>query len=191
MENDILEDKDIYGLDTPKVSPFKTALKWGVIGGIVFIIASLIKFLLAENYMATNWVDNVVQYAILLGIVIMAQIDHKKNDLNGSMSYGRSLGVGVLAVLFASIILAIYSAVFMSYILPENMMEVAIQDAILKAQESVEQNGMEMTDQIAASQEKWIRFMFQPSAIIFMVILGLGIMGTIFSLITSIFIKKN
>lgn len=191
MENEIIEDSEILGVQTSVVSPFKTALKWGVIGGIIFVIIGLFKFIFSDNYMDSNWMDQAIQYIIIILIIVAVQLDHRKNDLGGRISYGRSLGTGVLAIVFASIILAIYTFISMNYMIPETTLEMAIQKAIDQGHQGVIDSGQELTDEMAEGQEKWIRFMFKPETMIFLVILGMAFMGTIFSLITSIFIKRN
>ena len=176
------------GLETKKASPMKTSLKWGIIGGVLLIIFQLLKYLLAENYFDSNWVDYLVPTVLLILVIVMAQKEHRDNELNGRMTFGRALGVGVLVSLFAGILGAIYTFVFMNFILSPVEMEKFIGMAMEKGRES---SSVELSDDAIEMQEKMVRFMFKPLILAGMGIFGTTFTGAIISLITGAIIHKN
>jgi len=90
-----------------KVSVARNAVNYGVLLGIVLIIADLLFYMLniskESNLRYLNFV------LIIAGLTV--GILNYRNQINGGfISYGKSLGSGVLIGLFASIIVAIYNS---------------------------------------------------------------------------------
>ncbi len=104
--------------------------------------------------------------------------------MGGTITYGNALGFGVMLSLFAGIILAVFTFIQMTVIDPEY-----ISKLIAIVEEELASKGM-ADDQIEMALEMQKKFM-TPAFISISAIFRLVFMGFIFSLITSIFLKKE
>jgi hypothetical protein len=108
-----------------------------------------------------------------------------KKALGGTLTYGQAVGVGVLAMVFASVISGLYNFLLFQVIDPslQEQLRVFTEEQIIK-QGRVPEEQLEMAVNMAAK--------FQTPPIMFaMAVVGGAFIGTIISLITAIFIKKN
>ena len=96
-----------------KQNVWKNALNWGIIVGIVLIIYGVIMYFLGLSL--EKW-NNWVSYILLIAGIVYATIQYRDNVLGGSITYAQALGFGVLISLFASVMSAIYSYVFLTFI---------------------------------------------------------------------------
>ena len=172
-----------------KPGPWNTAIKWGVIGGLVSV---LISYLGSLN---VDWTDmqavedsrkgmmQYLGYAILLVCIIMAQIEHRRKDLGGFASYGRMVGVAAIASLAYGVLMGVYMYIFAGFLHPD------FQQMIL------ESTAQQMPENVSPEQEeqtlKIMRMTTTPGAFAFWMIIGSGFVGLIMGLISSIFIQKN
>jgi len=168
-------------MEENKSSLWKNALNWGVIMGIVLIIYSLLMFFL--DLSLEQWVGW-VSYVFMIGILILATINYRDKAMGGVLSYGQALGFGVVVILFASIINAIYFYVFVEYIDPE-----FINKMLAMGEEKMIEQGIP-EEQIELGIEMQKKFM-KPIVMSLISIPTTVFMGLIFSLITSIFLKKT
>ena len=192
MENEILDQNDYSLNDGEKQpSPWKVAIKWGLIGGLGLVIINLLSFVMKDNFFNTGGLDLLIQIIAIVTPVILAQNEHKNNDLHGKMSYGRALGVGVIVSLFSGFILALWSAILYNIILSPEELEMGVQFGLEKGIEIMEKFGMEITDEMIELQEREVRKSFRPMSQIISLTLTMTFIGFIISLITSIFTKKK
>jgi len=164
-----------------KPNVWKNALNWGLIVGIVLIIYSIIMYFL--DLSLEKWVSW-VSYILLIAGIVYSTIQYRDNVLGGSINYTQALGFGVLVSLFASILGAIYSYVFFTFIDPDFIGEI-----IEMAQEKMLDQGL-TEEQVEQAMEMQKGFM-KPWIMVLIYIPTLTFMGFIFSLITSIFLKKE
>lgn len=164
------------------VSPFNISMKFGLIGGLVMIIASLLFYLLdmRDNW----WVNSLATLAILFVSVYFAQINHRDNELGGYMKYGRGVGVGLLTTLFIGILSAVFTIILIKFVDPgvvEAQLEVQRQAMIERglSDEEIEQ-GMKFTRQFASN----------PLILFFATVIGTMIWGLVISLVSSAFTRK-
>lgn len=169
-------------MENQKVSPLKTALRMGLIIGLIFIVLSLITFLLdMEDNKTIRYLDIV----IIIGGVVWAIKSHRDNDLGGFISYGRGLGIGTLSILFASIILAVYMIIYFNTINPG-----AIEMMEQLAEERMIEQGMEAEDMEEAM--KYTRMFMTPPILAAGVVLWTTVIGFVVSLIASaVFQRKS
>ncbi|MCF6241756.1 MAG: DUF4199 domain-containing protein [Bacteroidales bacterium] len=160
---------------------WKNALNWGVILGIVLSIYSLIIYFLGATL--EKWAAY-PSYIIMIAGIIYATIQYRDNMLNGSITYGKALGFGTLVMLFAGIILAIYSYVLYTLIDPDLITRI-----LEKAEEEMVNKGLP-DEQIEMALEMQSKFM-KPWIMSVMSIFGSVFAGFIISLFTSIFLKKE
>ena len=168
-------------MEENKTNVWKSSLNWGLIVGIILIIYSVIMFFLGLNLEKWGvWVS----YLIMIGGIIYSTINYRDKELGGFISYGQALGFGTLVIFFAGIILSAYSYIEMTIIdtdIPGKILEMA--------EEALIEQGMP-DEQIEVAVE-WQKKLMKPGVMVAMGIVGSAFMGFIFSLITSIFLKKE
>jgi len=160
---------------------WKNSMNYGAIVGFSLIIVSVIFYLFN---ITDNVIGAVANYAVMIiGLVVGTKNLRDKMD-GGSISYARALGSGVLISFFASLILGFYMYVFMKFIDP---------DFQNKMYEIMEQKMIEQglpDDAIERAMEMSKKFM-TPVFLMVSTFFGFTFWGFLFSLITSIFIKKK
>ncbi len=182
MQSNALIYNQIFNImEENKSSMWKNALNWGVIMGIVLIIYYLLMFFLELNLQ--KWVGY-VSYVFLIAVLIVATINYRDKTLGGVITYGQALGFGVILMLFASIIYAIFFYIFAVYIDPE-----FINKTLAMVEEEYTKAGL-TDEQIEAALGMVKKFM-SPILISLISIPTYVFMGLIFSLVTSAFLKKN
>ena len=164
-----------------KPNVWKNALNWGLIVGIVLIIYSILMYFL--DLSLEKWVSW-VSYILLIGGIVYSTIQYRDNVLGGSITYVQALGFGVLISLFAAVLSGIYSYVFFTFIDPD-----FIDKIVEMTQQQMLDQGLS-EDQVEQAMEMQKGFM-KPWVMVLISIPALTFMGFIFSLITSIFLKKE
>lgn len=156
-------------------------LGYGAIIALATIVFSLILYLLGLD-------DNpglmYLSYLILLVGIILVQINYRNKHMNGYIEYGKAFTVGMLASLFLSVIVAVYTFVFFRYIDPG-----AMEESMALAEQKMMDRGLsdQEIEQGMALAEKFQSVGFYTA----MALIGNFIVGIIFSLITSIFVKRE
>jgi len=168
-------------MEEKKSSLWKIALNWGVIMGIVLIIYNLIMYFL--DLSLEQWVGW-VSYIFMIGVIVLATINYRDKELGGVITYGQALGFGVMVVLFASVIQAIYTYLFMTFIDPEFVNKILAMTEEKMIEQGIPEDQIEMG---LAMQKKFM----SPIIMSLITIPASVFFGLIFSLITSAFLKKN
>ena len=164
-----------------KPSAGQSALYYGLLLAVVFILVHLVLYLVDQNKETAGIIVSVV---IFIAGVVVVQLDYRNKKCGGFLSYGRAVKIGFLSVLFASFMVAVYMFVYLSYINPGEMLQAktdAIQDIY----------NMGMDPEGEAQAVKIQEFVHTPVVYALFTILGYAFMGIIAALITSIFIKKD
>lgn len=163
-----------------ETSIFAFCLKYGVIGGVVAVVVSLIYFLAG---MAEHWSGGLVAFVVMIGTMITAQVSYKRSE-QPPVDYGEALGVGVVTVLYFAVIGAIYSVIYLTVIDPG-----IVERSMATAAEQLSQAGM--TEEQIEAQLATARMMSGPAVAPLMSVVGNVIIGTLIGLITSIFMRKR
>ncbi|RLD60917.1 MAG: hypothetical protein DRI95_14865 [Bacteroidetes bacterium] len=164
-----------------KPNVWKNALNWGLIVGIVLIIYSILMYFL--DLSLEKWVSW-VSYVLLIGGIVYSTIQYRDTVLGGSITYTQALGFGVIVSLYAAVLSGIYSYVFFTFIDPD-----FIEKIVEMTQQQMLDQGL-TEDQVEQAMEMQKGFM-KPWIMVLISIPALTFMGFIFSLITSIFLKKE
>jgi hypothetical protein len=158
----------------------RTALKWGVIIGIISILYSTAIMISGQ---IGNQALGYVIYAIIAVGLYMAMNDFKKEN-QGFMSYGQGLGLGVLKCTIVGLISGFFSFAYMKFIDP------TITDQMMKkAIEEMEKKGL-TDDQIEQAMEYSKMFM-NPGVLFIAGLIGTIFIGFILSLIIAAIVKKE
>ncbi|MBN1251903.1 MAG: DUF4199 domain-containing protein [Bacteroidales bacterium] len=168
-------------MEEKKTNVWKSALNWGLSIGIILVIYSVIMYFLGLSL--EKWVGW-VSYLIMIAGIIYSTINYRDKELGGYIKYGQALGFGTLVILFAGIISSIYTYFQMTFIDPDMISKI-----LEMTEEQLITQGLP-DDQIEMAIEMQKKFM-KPGIMVAIAIPSIAFMGFLFSLITSIFLKKE
>jgi len=165
-----------------KVNPWKANLTNGIIMGLAGIVFTLIMYFLDKTF------DKKFGYIFLLISVFLLYFfikSYRDNYLHGRITYGQSVGAGVIIFLYSSILGAIFSYLLYKVIDPELTAKL-----IAFTEEQTRSTGKipeEQIDKVMEMQKKFLR----PEITAPISVLAGIFSGTIISLIVSIFTRKE
>jgi len=164
-----------------KVSVWKANLSNGLIMGLAGVIFTLVLYFLDLSLNKTiPWLFYIIAILLLYYFIV----SYRNNYLNGYMTYGQSLGAGIIIYLYYSVIIAIFTYILFAVIDP------GLQDKFLASAEAeLVKRGIpeENLDQVMAMQKKFMN----PAIMAPFSILTNMFFGTILCLIISIFTRKE
>jgi len=156
-------------------------IKWGLIGGAVSIISSLVSYLLG---MSDNKLMQYVGLIMILAIIVMAMFEQRSKIGNGFACFSDLFKVGLLVGLIIAVFSAIWSIVYFNYIDTEFMGRL-----LLKTEIELENQGLSDKD-IKNAMEMTKKFMTP----VYMMIMGFAstlITSGFVSLVSALVIKNN
>ncbi len=160
---------------------WKSSLTYGIYLGIVLILISVVYYVTGNMFnQSSQWIG----YVVMIAGIVLAQLAYRRS-LGGTMMYGQALGMGVLTMLFASVLSGIYTYLLYAVIDPslQEKMRIFTEEQIVK-------QGRVPEDQIDAAVNMAAR-MQSPVMMLIIAIVGGTLIGLIISLITSIFTQKK
>lgn len=164
-------------------SSTKQAFGYGLILGIVLILFSLVMFLLDIDRESPIMY---VSYLLMVIVLFLVLVNFRDKHRGGFASYGTVFGAGFKTVLFASILTSLFTYVFVTVIDPGILNEI-----VMNAEEEM-LNNPDMTDeQIDQALGFTEKFVANPVAMTIWSFMANLIVGTIFSLIIAIFVKRE
>ena len=168
-------------MEEKEVSTSKFAFGISIWLAAAVIVYSLLLFLLD---LSANSFLPYLSYIIFVAALFIASKTYRDKHSNGFITYGKSVNVGFLTGLFASIIIGIYTYFYFAYIDPGAYLE---QLALME--EKYIQSGMSdnQIDQALALAERFQK----PWISAFFAIIGNAVIGLFLALIVSIFVKRN
>jgi hypothetical protein len=160
---------------------WKSAMIYGLYLSVALTLFSVILYV---SGLLLNQKIGYFSFVIYVAGIVIAQIYYRDRELNGFISYGQALGFGVAIMLFSGIVTALYTMILYTFIDPGlvDQMKIMQEEALL-------QRGMN-EDQIEAAMSISSK-MLTPGWMSIMGLFGSVIFGTIVSLVTSIFVKKQ
>lgn len=159
----------------------QSALYYGLLIAIALIVVHLVLYLVGQS---RETVGTVISFLIFAAAIVVVQLDYRNKKCGGFISYGSSVKIGFLSILFASFMVAIYMFLYLSQINPGEMLE-----AKMEAMQQVYNYGM-APEQEAQSIE-YQEMIHTPVVYAVITIFSYALMGIVVSLISSIFIKKE
>lgn len=175
MTNDPFREIDESEISQPALSGF--AMRYGLYYGVLAVVLSLAFYLSGHATSgAAKWTGTI----LTIIMIIVTQLQLRKAG-GGYLSYGRSLGVAVLTMLFGSLIVALFTYLLYKF-------DPALLDEImLNAEEQlVEQGRNEEEIELSLKVLSWMQtpFMLAMSSILNLVFSGL-VIGAITAIFTS------
>ncbi len=163
----------------------KNSLHHGLIIGFIMILVNLVFYILSINPFINQSIGYINWVVMIAGIVVGTKI-YRDKHCGGYIKYGKSFLSGFLIGLYAMILLNIYTYIFVKFFdhsLIAQMIE-------FTRQKMYEASSGISDEQIEAAMSFSKRFM-TPGMISVSGIFNGAIMSAIFSLIISIFLKKE
>ncbi|MBK9390803.1 MAG: DUF4199 domain-containing protein [Bacteroidetes bacterium] len=164
-----------------KVSVWKANLTNGLILGLVGVVYALLMWILDLTF---NQIQQYAYMVIQIALLYFLLKSYRDNSMHGQITYGQSVGAGVVMSLYSAII----GAVFI-YILYTVIDSGLTEKQLAFVEEKMLEKGapQEAIDAAMGIQRK----IMKPEIMAPFSILGGMFWGTILSLITSIFIKRE
>lgn len=164
-----------------QVYPWKSNLTNGLILGLVGVVYSLVMYFLDLSFNKTQgYIFMLVQITLLYFLLI----SYRDNYKHGQITYGESLGAGVIICLYYAIIMAVFT-----YILYSVIDTGLVAKQLAFTEEAMLKKGLPQASLDAGMgiQKK----IMKPAIIAPLSILGNMLWGVVLSLIISIFIRKE
>jgi len=164
-----------------KRSIWNETLNYGIILGLVSVGFSVLTYMFDLTFKSWIMVPSLVISLGVLYFLLRAYRDHYNN---GYITYGKSVGAGVIINLYAGIIAAIYIYVLYKFIDPG-----LVEKSLAFAQEKMIAKGVpeEALDAAASMQAKMMKPWIQAVTSVFYSVF----FGLLISLIVSLFIMKK
>ena len=168
-------------MEQKAASIWKSSLMSGIYLGIAMILVSVVFYVMGNPFSkVAQWIS----YVLMIAGIVMAQVGYKK-ALGGTMTYGQALGIGILTMVFASVLSSIYT--FLLY----QVIDTSLQEQLrLYTEEQIMKKGTVSEEQMDMAVNMASKFQ-TPVMMMVMGIFGGTFMGLIISLITSIFTQKK
>ncbi|MFA7379702.1 MAG: DUF4199 domain-containing protein [Bacteroidia bacterium] len=162
----------------------RTAMKWGAIMGFAGIILTLVFYFISGKLDTKNPFQMVLGFAIIIGGLIMCVKEQRDELQNGYISFGRALGVAMLAVLFSSIISGFFTYVFLKFGAPDLM-----QNMLTEMEDTLREQGK--NDEEIEMTINMMGKMMQPGFITLSGIFMSALMSLVPALIIAAVMKKE
>ena len=165
----------------PKVNVWKANLTNGLILGLTGVVYSLVFYFLD---LTLNKVQGYAFMIVQIAILFYLLKSYRDNIMHGQITYGESVGAGVIICLYYAIIMAVFAYILYAVIDPG-----LINKQLAMAEEAMNKKGAPQ-EAIDAGMAITAKFM-KPGIMTITGIIFNMIWGIILSLIVSIFIKKE
>ena len=164
-----------------KVNVWKANLTNGLILALAGVAFSLVMYFFDLTLNKTAGYINAPIQLILLYFLLKS---YRDNSMHGQITYGQSVGAGVVIFVYASIIIAIYTYLLYTVIDPG-----LVSKQMAMTEEAMSKKGLPQAA-IDTSMAFTAKIM-KPAIIAPLSIIGNVFLGLIYSLLASIFIKKE
>ena len=160
-------------------------MNYGAVLGLCLMLIALIFWVLGVDEQQSV-IPAILNNMLIIGFLVYAINQYRDNFNNGFISYSESLKLGTSLAFFSSVIIAFYTVIQITYLNPDmlaNIMNMTEQ-AMLEADPEISDQQLDLALSMTS------KFM-QPHWIMIMGVLGGTFMGFLFSLVISIFVKKE
>ena len=158
----------------------RTALKWGVIIGIILVLNSTAIYV--SGQIGNQLWGNLIYLIIGLGVFFSLKDFKKENQ--GFMTFSQGLGLGTMMSTIMGLILGFYTFAYMKFI------DTSLNSQMLKmAEQNLEKKGIP-DDQIEQSMEM-MKMAMSPGILFISLLFLIVFVGFVFALIISAILKKD
>ena len=161
------------------------AMNYGAVLGLCLVAIAFIMWSVGADD-KQSVILALLNNAITIAFIAYAIIQYRDINNNGFISYAESLKLGTTVAFFSSIILVFYQFIYISYIDPNALSEIMkiTEQAMLKSKPEISDEDLDMALEMTGK-------LMQPHWMMIMGMLGGTFMGFLYSLIISIFVKKE
>jgi len=164
-----------------KVNVWKANLTNGLIIALAGIAFSLLLYFLD---LTLNKSVGYINIPIQLGLLYFLLKSYRDNFLHGQITYGQSVGAGLVIFVYVAIIMAVYTYILWAIIDPGLVAKTMAMSEEAMVKKGVPQAGIDAGMAFTAK-------IMKPAIMAPMSIFGTMLGGLIYSLLVSIFIKKE
>ena len=164
-----------------KVNVLKTNLTNGLIMGLVGVVYSLIVYFLNLSF---NQYQGYVFFIIQIFLLYYLLKSYRDNLMHGQITYGQSVGAGVVIYLYYAIIMAVFTYILYT-VIDSGLLAKQLAFTEQKLVDKVTPQAA--IDTVMAMQAK----IMKPAIMATISIFGVMFFGTIITLLVSIFVKKE
>ncbi len=182
-------DEPMAYVDPQDISPRSTAMRYGMIWGLLGILIGLVSYLMgwsdpSGGSTAGSMISMLLSLGLSVTILVLAIKYHRDNELGGYITFGRGFKTGMLTAFFYAIIATVWAVIFFNFIATDmiEMMEAAMY-------EQWENQGL--TEEQIETAAGIALFFASKKFMIGAAFGGTLIMGAILSLIISAVLKKE
>jgi len=171
---------------TPEIkknSIFPNALNYGKILGIISIIFTIILYVL--NIMDNKYAG-FVPLIILIAVLVVGILNYRNKINGGFITYGQSLGTGVLIGLISSVLVALFTFILYQYIDPD-----LIGSLLSKTEEQMLERNPNLTDEQIEMAVNYTKKYTTPLWLTISAFFWTTLLAFIASLVISIFTQKK
>jgi len=160
-------------------------MNYGAYLGLGLVLISFTVYILGLEEQKSI-IPSLLNNFLIIGAIAYSVIMYRDNFNNGFVSYSQSLKIGTSVVFFASVILAFYTYIFVTFINPEYL-----ENIIKIAEQEILNSDPEISDEDLDLALSMTQKMLQPQWMSTLSVLGGTFMGFFYSLIISFFVKKD
>jgi hypothetical protein len=164
------------------VNPWKANLTNGLILAAVGVVYSLIMYFLD---LSLNKAQGYIFMLVQIGLLYFLLKSYRDNFMHGQITFGQSVGAGVIICLYYAILMTIFSYILFTVIDPG-----LVTKQLAAAEEAMRAKGNLTEAQIEAGM-KFTEKIMKPAVMSISGIFFNMLFGTVISLIVSIFIKNE
>ena len=163
----------------------KFAMNYGAVLGLFLIFFALVFWILGldDNQ---SVIPSVVNNIVIITFITYAIIQYRDNINNGFIPYSKSLKLGTTVAFFSSVIMALYTFIYMNYLNPDMLTDVMniTEQTILESDPNISDAELDMALSMTAK-------LMQPHWMMLTGVLAGTFMGFLYSLLISFFTKRD
>ena len=160
-------------------------MNYGAYLGLGLVLISFTVYILGLEEQKSI-IPSLLNNFLIIGAIAYSVTMYRDNFNNSFISYSQSLKIGTSVVFFASVILAFYTYIFVTFINPEYL-----ENIIKIAEQEILNSDPEISDEDLDLALSMTQKMLQPQWMSTLSVLGGTFMGFFYSLIISFFVKKD
>ena len=163
----------------------KFAMNYGTALGLCLMLIALLFWVLGVDEQQSV-IPSILNNVVIIGFLVYAIMQYRDNVNNGFISYSTSLKLGTTVAFFSSVIMAFYTFIYITYLNPDMLANILnmTEQAMLEANPEISDQQLDLALSMTTK-------IMQPHWMMIMGVLGGTFMGFLFSLIISIFVKKD
>ena len=163
----------------------KSAMNYGAVLGLCLVAIASVMWSFGVDK-SGSMLPTILNNGLIIAGIAYTIIVFRDTENSGFISYSDSLKLGTSVAFFSSVILAFYTFIFINYIEPNTLNEI-----LQQAEQTILESKPEISDEeLDLALEMTDKFI-QPHWMLILGILSGTFMGFIYSLIISIFVKKD